>query len=170
MIKLLGVLLIAGSCSAVGFSMNSRLKARVSALKSFLGAIQLFQAEIVFRRTPLPDILPLVERECPGAASAFFRQVHARMAEMGIGFSAAMSQLLPQLRFFELRQDELDWISSVGHIAGRYDAPMQSDRLSVVITRLERSLQQAQEEYGQKGKLYRALGVTVGIMIALVAI
>lgn len=150
--------------------MNNRLKVRVSALKSFLGAIQLFQAEIVFRRTPLPDILPLVERECPGAASAFFRQVGARMTETGAGFSSAMNQLLPQLRFFELRQDELDWIASVGHIAGRYDAPMQADRLSVVISRLERSLQQAQEEYGQKGKLYRALGVTAGIMIALVAI
>ncbi len=163
-------MLIAGSCSVVGFSMSSRLKTRVAALKSFLGAVQLLQAEIVFRQSALPDILPLVVRECPGAASAFFRQVSQRMTQNGESFRSAFNALAPALRQFELNRNEIEWICTLGLVAGRYDAPTQSDRLSCVIGRLEQALLQAQEEYGQKGKLYRALGMTAGIMIALAAI
>ena len=170
MIKLLGAVLIAGSCSVVGFSMNNRLKGRVAALKSFLGAIQLLQAEIVFRRSALPDILPMIIRECSGAASAFFRQVQQCMLRDGESFLSAFELLVPELRHFDLKWSEIEWIASVGHIAGRYDAATQADRLSGLIAQLEHALQQAQEEYGQKGKLYRALGVTAGVMIALVAI
>ncbi len=170
MIKLLGAILIVGSCSVVGFSMNNRLKTRVAALKSFIGAIQLLQAEIVFRKAALPDILPLIVRECAGAASAFFRQIEQCMSRDGKSFLTAVDILSPELRHFDMKWSEIEWIRSVGHIAGRYDAPAQADRLSGVVAQLEQSLRQAQDEYGQKGKLYRALGLTAGIMIALVAI
>ncbi len=154
----------------VGFSMNNRLKTRVAAIKSFIGAIQLLQAEIVFRKAALPDILPLIVRECAGAASAFFRQVEQCMLRDGKSFLTAVDILSPELRHFDMKWSEIEWIRSVGHIAGRYDAPAQADRLSGVVAQLEQSLRQAQDEYGQKGKLYRALGLTAGIMIALVAI
>ena len=169
-IKLLGAVLIAGSCSVIGFSMNNRLKGRVAALKSFLGAVQLLQAEIVFRQSALPDILPMMIRECSGAASDFFRQVLRLMVEKNESFMSAVAFLVPELRHFDLKWDEIEWLASVGQIAGRYDAATQADRLSGVIARLEQSLDQAQEEYGQKGRLYRALGLTAGVMIALVAL
>lgn len=150
--------------------MNNRLKGRVAALKSFLGAVQLLQAEIVFRQSALPDILPMMIRECRGAASDFFRQVLRLMVEKNESFMSAVAFLVPELRHFDLKWDEIEWLASVGQIAGRYDAATQADRLSGVIARLEQSLDQAQEEYGQKGRLYRALGLTAGVMIALVAL
>ena len=166
----MGMILIAGSCSVVGFSINSQLKTRVAALKSFLGATQLLQAEIVFRRSPLPDILPLIIRECPGAAASFYRTVLHMMTEKGCSFSLACDRASSELRHFSLKRDEIEWICSVSHIAGRYDAATQADRLSGILSRLELALRQAQDEAGQKGKLYRAVGVTAGIMIALAAV
>lgn len=150
--------------------MNNRLKGRVAALKSFVGAVQLLQAEIVFRQSAIPDILPMVIRECSGAAASFFRQVQQCMVRDGESFLSAVDLLAPELRHFDLKWSEIEWIVAVGRTAGRYDAATQADRLSGLITRLEQSLEQAQEEYGQKGKLYRALGITAGVMIALVAI
>ena len=135
-----------------------------------MGALQLLRSEIAFRQTAIPDILPLIVRECQGAASTFFRQIDELMRKDGMGFCPAVDRLAPELRHFELKWDEIDWIASVGQVAGRYDAATQADRLAVIATRLEHSLSQAQEEYGQKGRLYRALGITAGIMIELVEI
>ena len=153
--------------------MNNRLKGRfVAALKSFLGAIQLLQAEgscipsFGAARYPAHDY-PRMQRRGILLFSARCSSVCCGTAK---AFCPPSSCSYPSCGRFDLKWSEIEWIASVGHIAGRYDAATQADRLSGLIAQLEQALQQAQEEYGQKGKLYRALGVTAGVMIALVAI
>ena len=78
--------------------------------------------------------------------------------------------LAPELRHFELSRGEIEWIVSVGHIAGRYDAAVQADRLAGIALKLQQAICSTQDECLKKGKLYRALGMTAGIMVALIAI
>jgi stage III sporulation protein AB len=170
MIKMLGLVLIVASCSAMGLRMHGALRRRSRALASFIPALQTIKAEIVFRAMPLPDILDALTRENNGAAGVFFGKVARRMAVSEEGFAPACAALLPTLEGAGLRPGDVRQVQAALAGLGRYDAATQAEGLTAAIRALEEALSGARAELNQKGRLYRAMGVTVGIMIALIII
>lgn len=170
MVKLMGLVLIIGSCSAVGIFMNRSLRERTVALQSFIVALQIIKAEIVFRALPLGDILQIIGQACRGPAADFFQAVQAEMGDGGQSFWDAARAWLSSLKVNGLSESDLRHISSALHAMGRYDGAAQSEAIAHAVRALEQELESANRELSQKGRLYRAMGATVGIMIALVIV
>ena len=66
MLKLIGAVMIFGSCAALGLSARQNLRRRVTAADAMLLALSLIGSEISCRRTPLPEIIgELAENQNP---------------------------------------------------------------------------------------------------------
>ena len=66
MLKLIGAVMIFGSCAALGLSARQNLRRRVAAADAMLLALSLIGSEISCRRTPLPEIIgELAENQNP---------------------------------------------------------------------------------------------------------
>ena len=66
MLKLIGSVMVFGSCAALGLSARQNLRRRVAAADAMLLALGLIRSEISGRRTPMPEIvglLPLSRRQ-----------------------------------------------------------------------------------------------------------
>lgn len=162
--------MITGSCSAIGLSMHKTLKARISALKSFISAFQIIKAEIVFRAAPMPRLLETAESEISGAAAEFFGRISARMGGKGCSFWQAAEHEAVFLQESGLNAADCRSITQAMYSLGRYDAAMQADVINSVIRHLESELKRVEAETAQKGKVYSAMGITAGIILALAVI
>ena len=59
MLKLLGAILIIGSCGALGLSARQDLRTRIAAIDGCLKALERMESEIAFRLTPIQSCIIL---------------------------------------------------------------------------------------------------------------
>lgn len=169
MLKLIGAIMIAGACSAMGISMHRSLNARVFSLKGLISALQIIKAEIVFRRTSIPDIMHLIVLQTEGGVKDWFISLAAAM-DHGSSFPSAYQKLMADLSSLSLTASDIALLSQGFNVLGKYDAVSQSEILSGVLARLQGEWEQANADAAQKGKLYRALTLSAGIMLALIVL
>ncbi len=168
MLKLIGIVLIVGSCSAIGISINGVLGRRVQTLRGFICAFQIVKAEVVFRFASTSEILQDICEQCGGGAGYFFKSAQKLMSKERIPLWSAADRLIPMLSQYGISETQREQIARALSAMGRYDAHQQAQALDIVIAQLEDELISARKEHGEKGKLYRAVGLSAGIMLALV--
>lgn len=172
MLKLLGAVMIFGSCAALGLSARQTLRRRVAAADAMLLALQLIESEIAGRRATLPEIIgELAENENP-SVRLVFASLRRRLREQN-GLS------LGYLWRFNLREcaaeiglgeSECNILCEAANYLGRYDADEQLAELRQVSRRLAAARGQAAGELANKGNLYRTCGIATGILVVLVLI
>jgi len=148
--------------------MSNALRERIAALKSFITALQILKAEIVFRALPIPQILHRIEEECIGPAGSFFSAAALTMQQENIDFHSVAENQLENLKHYNLKKGDIRNIAEALHALGRYDAGAQAQALTAAEVSLQQELDDIRKEAAQKGKLYQAVGLTAGIMLALV--
>ena len=168
MLKLIGAVMIFGSCAALGLSARQNLRRRVTAADAMLLALSLIGSEISCRRTPLPEIIgELAENQNPT-----IRLVFSGLREQnGLSLSYLWRANLRDNRAEAgLGAVECDILCEAANYLGRYDAAEQVAGLEQVGRRLSAARAAADEELRGKGNLYRTCGIALGILVILVLI
>lgn len=159
--------MIIGSCTLIGLSTNRRLYNRVRILQEWLSILQEIKAEIVFRSTPITDIMRHFAEKENCFTSKYFQSICSNLELFGLQTAAEQSK--GKLEEMPLTETDLTELNHIFNVIGRYDILTQTEALSRVITSMEIQLQDAKLQYGQKGKLYQAVGLSCGIALALIA-
>ncbi|ODU54716.1 MAG: hypothetical protein ABT01_07900 [Clostridium sp. SCN 57-10] len=138
-------------------------------MRSFLAAFELMRAEIVFRQSEIAPVLETIARDCSGAAGKFYGLVRDKM-HTGMTFGTAYLSLAPSLYELGLTERDVDLISEVARATGRFDAMTQGELFCGAAARITEEISACAAECAQKGRVYRAVGITAGVMLALVSI
>ena len=166
MLRLLGAALLVAGCGGLGFSAAGRLARRVGVLRALLGALEGMERELSFRLTPMPELLERAA-ESPPPAGELFARCRARLDELG---ERPLSQLWRESvedTPLGLTGPALLALEELGDVLGRYDGEEQRAALARTRAELGRALEQAREESEKQGRMYRALGLTAGAMLAI---
>ena len=81
MLKLIGSVMVFGSCAALGLSARQNLRRRVAAADAMLLALGLIRSEISGRRTPMPEIVGLLTENEQPIVRKVFRTLQRRLRE-----------------------------------------------------------------------------------------
>lgn len=169
MIKISGALLVIGAFFYIGQNVAQNLKRRASTLSEFIAGLQIIKSEIVYKGTPLNEIMSMLENSCGVFTKKFFGMVSSKMnSQKQAIFYAAWVENLPQLCFLD--DDDKKIICELGNVLGQYNSETQEEAINCAAKRLELKLRAAEDEYEKKGKLYKALGTGFGIVTVLVLI
>lgn len=169
MFRLIGAVLVAGGCAAIGWQAAARLRERAAALSSLLGALELMESEIQYRLTPVPELMLLLSRQAAPPARALFEACRDRLGQRREeSFDAIWSHSLTALPL--LRRAEAETLLELGGVLGRYDVEGQERAIAYTRRRLESFLREAEEDRKRRGKVYRALGVAAGLCAAIILI
>ena len=79
MLKLIGSVMVFGSCAALGLSARQNLRRRVAAADAMLLALGLIRSEISGRRTPMPEIVGLLAENEQPIVRKVFRTLQRRL-------------------------------------------------------------------------------------------
>ena len=168
MLKLIGSVMVFGSCAALGLSARQNLRRRVAATDAMLLALGLIRSEISGRRTPMPEIVGLLTENEQPIVRKVFRTLQRRLREQnGLSLGYLWRSTLRDCRAqVGLGTQECD----AANYLGRYDADEQLTGLSQVERRLAASREAAQEDLANRGNLYRTCGIALGLLVILVLI
>ena len=172
MLKLIGAVMIFGSCAALGLSARQTLRRRVAAADAMLLALSLIESEISCRRAALPEIIgELADNQNP-VIRLVFSGLQRRLREQNGLPLRSLWRAHPRPNRTEagLGAAECDILCEAANYLGRYDAAEQVAGLEQVGRRLSAARAAAAEELHGKGNLYRTCGIALGILVILVLI
>ncbi len=172
MLRLMGAVLIFGSCAAAGLSARQSLRRRVSADDAMLLALSVMISEISCRRTPLPEIFTELAENEDRTVRSVFGGLQRRLREQQdktLGY-VWRANLRETREMIGLGRPECDILCEAANYLGRYDAAEQAAGLQRIQQRLDSARRTAADELQQKGGLYRTCGIALGLLTVLVLI
>ncbi|MFR4239878.1 MAG: stage III sporulation protein AB [Butyricicoccus sp.] len=167
MLKLIGSVMVFGSCAALGLSARQNLRRRVAAADAMLLALGLIRSEISGRRPT--EIVGLRRKRAADRRKSSHAAAPAEQNGLSLGY-LWRSTLRDCRAQVGLGTQECDILCDAANYLGRYDADEQLTGLSQVERRLAASREAAQEDLANRGNLYRTCGIALGLLVILVLI
>ena len=170
MLKLLGVLLLAGGTAAAGFCAAGQLTKRARALQALLGALELMERELSFRLTPMPELLERLSRQADPPADGLFAGCREGLSSLGERALAELWKAGVRQPALLLEAEELALLDGLGQVLGSYDGEGQLAALAQTCAALERALAEARSERKRMGRVYQTLGLAAGAFLAILLV
>lgn len=170
MIKLILYIVIIGSGAGAGYLMARPFENRIVHLQDLVTSLQILEAEMKYRKDPLPILLKRIGGLNIGRAGTFFLQVCVGLSgDYTYDFYGSWVWAIEEIYGeSSLTEKDRELLSEVGIELGKTDISSQQSIFIRVFSRLEQQIAEAEEERKTKGKMYKALGVAIGILIVIV--
>ena len=166
--RLSGVLLILAAGSAMGFYKAYELKRRTREIIMLQNAFRFLETEIYHTRSPVPLALEIAACGQPEAICTFFHKVCYAMEYECMPLYQAWETALEQLKASTcLREDELDAVCSFGRSLGAGDTAEQLKYFQMLQQRLQYALEQAENNYTQKARVWQYMGICISLAAVL---
>lgn len=170
MTRLMGAVLLALGCGAVGWGAVGRLERRVRDLRELAAGLDVLQRELGWRLAPLPAALDTAAKEAHGCAARFFEQCAQGAGRLnGRSFQQVWREELETCPL-QLTAEDKQLLEQLGSVLGRYDGESQRKAIEEGVSRLDRQIVQAGEDRRRLGRVYGALGMTAGLFLAVLLI
>ena len=161
----IGALLVLAAGFWLGSQRAAALRRRAEQLGQVLAMLDILAGEIVFRGVPLQEAL---ERSAQGrgAVGEMFLLAARRLETDGLRL-AWREALGWAAEHTALQAEDLRPLEPLGDTLGQYDGETQAGQVKQACALLERQRLSAQQEWKNKGRVYRASSLTMGAIVAL---
>ena len=167
MLRAAGAVCLILSGTLAGVDMVKRRRTHCRLLEELILSLGLMRGEIAGNLTPLPEVLELLGHRGPVRMQPFYNAVYT-------GLSALDEHSLPEIwrdacekALPELTALETEWFCGLSGSLGVYDAAQQARALDACMKNFQCELERCREELRQKGSVYMGLGVSAGVLAAV---
>lgn len=172
MFKLLLYLLVFSTSSLIGFMYGGIYSKRVNSLILLQQAIRLLQGEVIIFANPLPDALVNISKKISGEVSKVFVIIKE---DLNINQSGDVYEsFLKGEKFLRdncgLQKMDTDLFLSLGKVIGKTNREDQERQFSYVLNELDLIIVDAKNQMLKNEKLYRSLGVLLGLGMIIILI
>lgn len=171
-LKIVGVIVVFISSIYIGRLMAGRYTKRYSELTIFLNFIEYFETEICYTSTPVLEIFGALTPKMHSPFKEIFQAVTTDLSSYGYRPLCDIWQekLYAGRSSLSLNQEDLDLLIYFGNILGTTDKENQKKYFTVIKSRLNSQLIEAQENKAKYSKLFNELGFIVGLFIIILII
>ena len=161
---LIGIFLIS---TFLGIGISKKYQTRVKELKELLMALNMFEEKIKFTYEPIPDVFFEISQNVSQDIGKIFEESSYNMKMMSA--SLAWERAIEESNT-KLSKDDLDILKAMAKMLGRTDLDGQVQEIRLTKKFLETKLKDAEEEKNKNEKLFKTLGATVGLAIAIILV
>lgn len=160
------------SCSLLGYFMALNYSQREQDLKEFLQGLISLESEMQYRRDTIQICLRRLGQSKENTATLFFTELNNQLSASHENnfFKTWCSSVEQAYKNRSLTDSDIKIIKDVGLDIGKSDLQSQSRLFARHYQLLEAQIEQAQENCKTKGKMYKSLGVSVGLVIVIIMI
>ena len=161
------MILIIVVSSYIGILLGQKYVMRVKELKELKMAFSIFLSKIQFTYETLPQVFSEIAKDIKGNIGNIFQRASQNMKqqEAGLAWEKAL-----QDTDTNLTPEDIKVLGGLSSLLGKVDLEGQTREISLVDTFLDTQLEKAEEMCRKNNKLYKNLGVTVGVAIAIIMI
>ena len=169
MVKITGIIIIITAFSLTGFAYAGNITGRINQLHELKRITIMLEGELRYSNSTMEEALKAITLR-GGCFSAFFNAVALKLAEnMGESFSEIWRDCVDD--FFKktkLTDEDAAEFKMLGDSLGYLDMKAQCDSILLYRERLSAKLEELDSQAAGKVKMYRSLGVSMGILTAVI--
>lgn len=153
------------TCSLIGVLKSQKYMYRVSELKEFKNALNMFKTKIKFTYEPIPEIFNQISSTINPSIGSIFK-----IASHNMKFSAAGEAWNKAIDtdILNINLEDKKILKDLGKLLGATDIEGQLAQIEVTSNFLDEQIKKAEKEREKNEKMYRELGMIVGLGIVII--
>lgn len=166
-LKYIIIILIFFTSIFIGDLVSKKYILRVKELKEFKNAFNIIETKIKFTYEPLPNIFDETSKLLSKNIAKIFENTVTYMKQLNAG--EAWNRSLEECET-NLKKEDIENIKNFGKMLGTVDKDGQISMLEVTKNFIEMQIDKAKNEENKSSKLYKTLGVIVGLAFIVILI
>ncbi len=165
-IKIINLTLIVLVCTKMGFIKAELYKERVIKLNKFREALSYLKSKISFTYEPIKNIFKDMSNVIYNDDINVFKLASE---SLNFDFYSAWVESVNESSSF-LKNDDLEIIKSFGKLLGKTDLEGQINEIELTMILIDKQIKDAEEELNKNNKLYKSMGIIVGVTISIILV
>ncbi len=170
MLKGILCLILLCGCGGLGILKAQTYRQRLEELTDLQEMIGMIQTEMQYRKDPLPIVFGRISSYKDNRAMELLWDCSLTMKDSLDIRQCWESSMEYAYQGSCLKQEELAFVLDLGLQLGKSDIQGQAAMFALMKTKLETQIQEAWKEKETKGKMYRGLGFSIGIVIVILLV
>lgn len=166
-IKYLELILILSASTYIGILISKKYLNRVKDLKEMKNALNIFSTKIKFTYEPIPQIFKEISEKVKPSIANIFLTASNEMENINAG--EAWLQALEEANTSMVKED-IETLKNLSNLLGKVDIEGQVNEIELVETFLDTQIELAEEEKKKYVKMYKTLGITIGLAVVIILI
>lgn len=168
--KLIGGFLIIFSSTMLGFYYGNKFSKRMENLFFLEHCIKILETEIVYGACPLPEALLNVYRKGNKRVSFIFNDIRSNLlldkdGDVFNSFTIVSEKIKDELNF---KDEDIELLLSLGRVLGASDRQDQEKSFKIILNQIQLLQNDAKKERDKNERMYKNLGVLMGIAIVII--
>lgn len=167
-VRLIPALLCIVSAGGLGFLKGQRMRKRIRMLEKLARMLDHMARELEFGREPLPQIFGKLSRKNAGQLQLFLQAVSKELAVEDVSMGDIFSRNIRRyMEGGDLSGDDLKRLYGFGSELGYPDRQLQIHTVEIYRQEISALVEELKKQYPQSCRLFRTLGMTAGILLAV---
>lgn len=166
-LKFLNIVSIILICSYIGIDKAKTFSARVFKLRNLKNSLNIFKTKLEFTYEPIKEIFTEISEIVYKNKNNMFKSYVDNMknGKLEDAWALAVAE-----NSFSLSKEDIKIISNFGNLLGKTDLKGQINEIELANNFLDKQIIEAEEIRKKNDKLYKSLGIIIGITIVIVLI
>ena len=164
-IKYILLIAIFGLSTAIGLAISKTYENRVIELKEFKNILNAIKIKIKFTYEPLAEIFKQIANKNETNVEKIFGQMSNQITYFQ---TREVWENCIQDADISINQEDKDILKKLGKLLGQTDVEGQISEIEVTESFLNMQIEKAEEDKKKNQKLYKTLGVTIGLIFVIV--
>ena len=161
------LILIFSLSSAIGITISKIYENRVKELKEFKNILNIMKTKIKFTYEPLQEVFKEIAKD----NSTRIEKIFGKMANQ-IHYSQVSDvwSTCIQEADISINQEDKEVLKKLGKLLGQTDVEGQVSEIDVTQSFLDIQIEKAEEEKKKNQKMYKTLGIVIGLVFVIILI
>ena len=164
-IKYVLLIVIFGLSTAIGLVISKTYENRVTELKEFKNILNMMKTKIKFTYEPLAEIFKQISNKNETNIERIFGQMANQITYFQ---TREVWEECIQDADISINQEDKDILKKLGKLLGQTDIEGQVSEIEVTENFLNMQIEKAEEDKKKNQKLYKTLGVTIGVIFVII--
>ncbi|MDO5555771.1 MAG: stage III sporulation protein AB [Clostridia bacterium] len=151
--------------SLIGILISKKYINRVNELKEFKNALNIFKTKIRYTYEPIPEIFNEISNNVNSSISEVFKQAALKMNILTAGEAWGLALKMNTLN---INEEDRTALNNLSKLLGKTDLQGQLNQIEMTSDFLEEQIKKAEKEKSKNEKLYRTLGMILGMAIVII--
>lgn len=166
-IKYITLIIILASTTYIGVLISKKYLNRVKDLREMKNALNMFSTKIKFTYEPIPQIFKEISEKIKPNIANIFKNVCEKINEKTAG--RAWEEALEESNT-NMTKEDIEILKNLSNLLGKVDIEGQVNEVELVESFLDTQIELAEEEKKKYVKMYKTLGVTIGLAVVIILI
>ncbi len=155
------------SCSLIGMLISKKYINRVNELKEFKNALNMFKTKIRYTYEPLPDIFTEISQSVSPNISEVFSTAAQKMEVCTAGDAWNLALKVEDLN---IDDEDKNVLQNLSKLLGKTDLQGQLNQIEMTSDFLDKQIKKAEIQKDKNERLYKTLGMIIGMAIVIILV